>query len=102
MKIKAGYGRARYKRGHFLGVKPPEKEGGGVWGECVRLRIGDDGYISYVRVPVKGHCTLIDMPVTSWEDGAMDMPCGAPRMQFSLAADGSTLSVDGVALRRLA
>ena len=76
----------------------PRKEGGGLWGECMRLRIRDDGYISYVRMSEQGFYTLIDMPV-SWADGAMDVPCGAC-LNYSLAADGRTLLVEGVTLRR--
>ena len=98
MKINAGYGWRRYECG-WGRLEAPRKEGGGHWGDCVRLRIRDDGYTSYVSLLEQGRFTVIDMPVLSWADGAMHMPCGA-RLNYSLAADGRTLVVEGVTLRR--
>ena len=90
--INAGYGKFRYKRVKFLpglGLRgiPSESEGR----PAVKLEISPSGNISFVSVASNGYTVLIDMPVTNWEGGQMEFPCGGPPLSFEF--DGKNIVI---------
>lgn len=95
-KWNVGYGVYRVKRGPVLFGSRMRK----VDFDRTRIEIKASGWISYVCVTKNNQSlTVIDMPVTYWLDGLMEVPCHKP-LPFHLV-DDQTLVVCGVKLKRL-
>mmetsp|Transcript_12635 Transcript_12635/g.43884 ORF Transcript_12635/g.43884 Transcript_12635/m.43884 type:complete len:119 (-) Transcript_12635:688-1044(-) len=87
--LRTGYGAYRVKRGYFPGLRSGGEE-------RARITIKPSGWVSYVHVSEGNMCTLVDMPVSGWEDGTMRIAMGGS-LRYTLGEDG-VLVVDGLKL----